>query len=294
MTLAPDRWSLSDDHDLAADGRPGRGGGVLIVWRLEVTKLTRQVRVWVAIGLCVTAPFLGAAAVKVQGAVPQDTLFGQWLHQSGFALPLVVLGFAGQWVLPLLTSVVSGDIFSAEDHFGTWKTILTRSRSRSDFFAGKLLAALTYTVVVFTALTGASLAAGLLLSTKPLVGLSGQLVPAGSAAPLVVASWATQLAPMLGFAALAMLLSIATRYSPIGMGGPVLIGLVMQLLTLINLPESLRAALLSTPFASWHGFWVATPFYGPLRQGLVTSAVWFVVCIGASWAIFRRRSIAAR
>jgi ABC-2 type transport system permease protein len=291
MTLAPDRWPLSPEGDFAGRVNPGRG--VLIVWRLELAKLTRQVRVRAAGGLCLTAPFLVAAAVSVQSAVPQDTLFGPWLHQSGLALPLVVLGFAGQWVLPLLTSLVSGDIFSAEDHFGTWKTILTRSRSRDELFAGKLLAALTFTVVMLALLTGASLGAGLLLGTQPLVGLSGQLVPGGSAAGLVVASWATQLAPVVGFAALAVLLSIATRNSPAGMGGPVLIGLVMQLLTLINMPQSVRASFLSTPFASWHGFWVATPFYGPLRQGLVTSAVWFVVCISAAWGVFRRRSLAA-
>ena len=38
--------------------------------------------------------------------------------------------------------MVAGDIFSSEDHFGTWKTILTRSCSRGQLFAGKFLAAL--------------------------------------------------------------------------------------------------------------------------------------------------------
>ena len=79
----------------------------------------------------------------MQSAIPADTLFGQWVHQSGFAIPMVVLGFAGQWVLPFVIAVVAGDIFSSEDHFGTWKTILTRSRSRGELFAGKFLAALT-------------------------------------------------------------------------------------------------------------------------------------------------------
>jgi hypothetical protein len=80
--------------------------------------------------LCLVVPFLVAAAFEVQRAVPQDTLFGPCVHTSGFALPLVILGFSGQWAMPLLTAMVSGDIFSSEDHFGTWKTVLTRSRSR--------------------------------------------------------------------------------------------------------------------------------------------------------------------
>ena len=51
---------------------------------------------------------------------------------------LVVLGFAALWAFPVLTSVVGGDIFSAEDRYGTWKTVLTRSRSRAEVFTGKV------------------------------------------------------------------------------------------------------------------------------------------------------------
>jgi ABC-2 type transport system permease protein len=290
MTLAADRWPTFVD---AATAAPAHDRGVLVVWRWELAKLSGQIRVWTVMALCAAAPFLVAAAVKVQSAVPADTLFGQWLHSSGFALPLVVLGFSGQWVLPLLTSVVAGDIFSSEDHFGTWKTVLTRSRTRGELFAGKFLAATTYTVVALVLLAGASLLAGVVLGTQPLVGLSGQLVPAGHAAALVVASWATQLPPLLGFTALAILLSVATRNSAVGMGGPLLIGLIMQLSTLVDMPESVRVTFLGTSFGSWHGFWVQGPFYGPFREGLVTAGVWFAVCSVAAWVVFRRRSVAA-
>jgi ABC-2 type transport system permease protein len=288
VTLAADRWPAFLSPGPLTDRR---ARGAVVVWRWELAKLVRQTRVRVVVGLCILAPFLVAGAVSAQSAVPQDTLWGQWLHTSGFALPLVVLGFAGQWVLPLLTAVVAGDIFSAEDHFGTWKTILTRSRSRGELFAGKVLAALTYTVVTVVALSAASVGAGLLLGTQPVVGLSGQLVPAGHAAGLVVASWATQVAPVLGFAALAVALSVTTRNSAIGMGGPVLVGLVMQLSTLIDMPVSVRAALLATAFGSWHGLWVQAPFYGPLREGLASSAIWFAVSLAVAWVSFRRRSI---
>lgn len=289
MTLAADRWPTFVEPAAVT----GRDRGTAVVWKLELAKLTGQLRVRAIAVLCVVAPFLVAGAVKVQSAVPSDTLFGQWLHSSGFALPMVILGFAGQWVLPLLTSIVSGDIFSAEDHFGTWKTVLTRSRTRGQLFAGKLLAAITYSVVMLVVLAAASLVAGLLLGTDPLVGLSGQLVPGGHAATLVVASWASQLPPLLGFCAFAVVLSVVTRNSPVGMGGPLLFGLVVQLSSLVNMPEGVRAGLLGTAFGAWHGFWVQHPFYGPLREGLVTSGVWFVVCILVAWLVFRRRSIGA-
>ena len=66
-----------------------------------------------------------------QSRPPKDTLFGRFATVNGFALALLVLGFAAQWVLPLLTAVVAGDIFASEDQHGTWKTVLTRSTSRA-------------------------------------------------------------------------------------------------------------------------------------------------------------------
>ncbi len=270
--------------------RPGRTG-VVAVWRLELAKCARLVRVQVVLLGCLLGPFLVAGALAVQSAVPSDTLFGQWLHESGFALPMVLLSFVGQWVLPLLTAVVAGDIFSAEDHFGTWKTILTRSCSRAEVFAGKALAALTWTVAVFGLLAAAAIAAGALLGTEPVVGLTGQLVPSGQAFGLVVASWATCLPPLLGFCALAGLLSVLARTSVVGMGGPVVLGLVMQLATLVDLPAGVRDALLATPFAAWHGLWAQPAFTGPVWTGLLVSAIWFVVAGAASWLVFRRRGV---
>jgi ABC-2 type transport system permease protein len=289
MTLAAERWPVHLEGRLAPRRRIGFG----VVWRAEVVKLSSQIRVRVAAALCLLVPFGVAGVFKVQSGVPQDTLFGQWIHSSGSALPLVILGFSGQWALPLLTAVVAGDIFSSEDHFGTWKSVLTRSRSRADVFIGKFTAAMTYTVVMLALLTGASLVAAIVTGTKPLVGLSGQLVGSGQAERLILASWATQLAPLLGFCALAVVLSVATRNSAVGMGGPMLVGLVMQLLTLVNLPESVRSGLLATPFVSWHGFWVLPQFAGPFYQGLVTSAAWFIACTDIAWVIFRHRSIGA-
>jgi ABC-2 type transport system permease protein len=88
----------------------------------------RQFKVRILIATCVVAPFGFAVAMRVQGSLPVDTLFGRAVKDSGFAIPLVVLGFAALWAFPVLTSVVGGDIFSAEDRYGTWKTVLTRSR----------------------------------------------------------------------------------------------------------------------------------------------------------------------
>jgi ABC-2 type transport system permease protein len=266
--------------------------GAWVVYRWELIKLTRQVKAQVVVGLCVLAPFLFVAALNAQSNVPQDTLFGRWVHDSGFSIPLVVLGFAGQWALPAVTSVVAGDIFACEDRYGTWKTILTRSCGRSQIFTGKTFAAITFSVVTTVLLALSSLAAGVLLvGRQPLIGLSGTLLAPGHSAVLVLTSWATVLLPVLGFTGLGLLLSVASRSSAVGVGAPVVIGLVMQLASLVNAPSAVRMLLLTTPFGAWHGLFTVRPFYGPLVQGAIVSLVYFVLCVGGAYALLRRRDI---
>jgi ABC-2 type transport system permease protein len=285
MTLAVERWPSYIESSAE------RRGGPLVVWRIELIKLAGQLRVQGIVALCLVVPFLAVGGLNLQSATPGDTAFGQWVHTSGFAIPMVILGFAGQWVLPVLAAVVAGDIFSCEDHFGTWKTILTRSRSRGELFAGKFLAAVTFVVAAILLLTVTDLAAGLVAGTQPVVGLSGQLVQPGQATGLVVVSWLSQLPPVLGFTALAVLSSVLSRNSVVGIGIPVILVGVFQVVTLINLPAVAQQALLSTPFLAWHGFWAQPAFYGPFRDALVTCAAWFAICTTVAWLVFRRRTI---
>ena len=49
----------------------------------------------------VLGPFAFAVLLKVQSGAPADALFGAWVHTSGFAISLVVLGFAGNWGFPI-------------------------------------------------------------------------------------------------------------------------------------------------------------------------------------------------
>ena len=84
----------------------------------------------------------------MQSGTPSDALFGAWVHSSGFAISLVILGFAGTWGLPVIAGLLGGDLFASEDRHGTWKTILTRSCARSEVYIAKLLAAGTLAVAL--------------------------------------------------------------------------------------------------------------------------------------------------
>ncbi len=279
---------LAPPRALAPGTSPGVG--VRAAYRTERHKLATQLPCRALALLCVLGPFAFAAILKSQTGSPTDTIFGVWVHESGFAIPLVVLAFAGSWGFPVLAGVLAGDVFSAEDRYGTWKTVLTRSCRRRDLFAGKVLAAATFSVGLLALLAASSLAAGLLLvGAQPLVGLSGTLLSPERSVLVVLASWLLCVLPMLGFASLALLLSVATRNGIVGVLGTILAALVMQLLALVGTGTWVHGILLASAFDGWHGLLTTHPFYSQLLLACVVSVAWIAACLTAAWAILRRR-----
>ena len=276
---------------LTTTGRRNRPGLVAPL-RWEVRKLRAQLRTKAVLLGALVLPVIVVVVIHGQSRPPKDTLFGRYATVNGFALALLVLGFAGQWVLPLLTAVVAGDIFASEDQHGTWKTVLTRSISRSKLFWAKSAVAIVFALLALALLAASTIASSLVIvGHQPLTGLSGQTIAPRSALELVAASWATMALPMVGFTCLALLFSIWSRNAAVGIAAPVVLGLVMQLVGALGGIETLRPFLLSTPFEAWHGLLAAPRFTGPLLECVVTSAGWSLVCLVAAFLIMRRRDI---
>jgi ABC-2 type transport system permease protein len=261
-----------------------------VAW--ETSKLRAQWRARVTLLLCLVAPVIVVAITNAQQRPPKDSLFGRYIHESGFAVALLILGYASQWVLPLLTALVAGDIFAGEDQQGTWKTVLTRSASRSQLFAAKTIVAIVYAVVVLLVLAfSTTVSSVLIVGHQTVTGLSGQPIAAGSATGLVTLSWLVLIAPMVGFTCLAILLSVRSRNPAIGIAAPVVLGLVMQLAGSVGGIDPVRPLLLTTPFETWHGLLVEDRFYGPLLVGFVVCAVWSLLCLGVAYTTLRNRDI---
>lgn len=267
--------------------------GIRRVYRAEVRKLSSQVVIRVVGLLCLVVPFIYAALLKVQSGAPTDTLYGVWVHSSGFAVSLVVLASAAAWGVPLIAGTVAGDIFSSEDRYGTWKLVLTRSCTRSNVFVGKLLAAATFVIALQLLTAFASMAAGVLLvGAQSLVDLNGTLFSPGHSALLVFVSWLSLIPPTLAFTAIAVLLSIATRNGIVGVIAPFALALAMQLLLLVGTGIWSHLLLVAAAVFTWHGLFNAHPYFGPLLVGIAVSVIWTVACIDVSWALLRRRDFA--
>jgi ABC-2 type transport system permease protein len=267
--------------------------GTLTVYRWELRKLRSQKRTYIGLGAAVVIPLIFVAAVAIRSGGPEDVAFGRYIHDTGLAIPLVLLLFGSVWMFPLITALVAGDIVAAEDHNGTLKTILTRSLERGQIFAGKTLATATYAGLAIFLSGAVAVSAGSLVSGfNPLVTLSGKTVSATSALGLVGASLLVYLIPIFAIACIGLLLSTVTRNSAAAVVGTLMISLIVQLVAIVPGLGGLHPYLLSTQFDAWQGL-LRTPIdWDPtIRSGWVC-ALYGIPSLAAAYLLFVRRDVA--
>jgi ABC-2 type transport system permease protein len=259
-------------------------------YRFELVKLLSQWRIRVLLVACWIAPAAFVALVSLQSQLPTDTVFGRSMHATGWAGSLVVLVFSCTWALPLLTSLVAGDVFAAEDRLGTWRHLLVAVRSPRRIFVTKGLASLTVLLLLVAGLAVSGIAGGLAsVGDHPLVGMDGHLLAPADAAGTVLLAWVCVLAPTLAFAAIGLLGSVALGRSTMGLLLPALLAFALQLAQLLPLPVAVQLALPSHAFLAWRGLFTSPAQAGPIVVGLVVSLAWAVIATALAYHLFVRR-----
>lgn len=259
-------------------------------YRFELVKLASQWRLRLVFLACLVAPAVYTAVISQQTSLPADAVYGRWMNQSGWAGSLVILVFLGTLVLPLLTSVVSGDVFAVEDRIGTWRHLLVAVRSPRRIFAAKALAALTVTLALLTVLALSSSAGGLVsIGSHPLPGLDGHVLGSDELTRTVLLAWLSVVPPTLAFSAVGLLGSVALGRSPLGLLLPVALALVLEGLALLPVPVAFRVALPTNAFLTYRGLLTAPAQLGPLWIGVAVSLVWTVLATFLAYRLFLRR-----
>ena len=276
-----------------ADRLDSRRPGVGTVWRWELRKLVSLKRTYLGLGAAVVFPLIFVIALAVQTGAPDDVLFGRAVRQSAFAIPLVLLLFGSIWFMPLVTALVAGDIVATEDNNGTLKTILTRSVGRGPIFAGKVLAAATYTVVAvlifgLTGLIGGAIEVGF----HPLTSLSGTVISTGQAFRLEATGFAVYLMPVLAVAAIGILLSTVTRNSAAAVVGTLMFSLLLQLTQIVPGLKSIQPYLLPDQFNAWQGLLREPIDLAPIVRAAWVCGLHGAIALTVAWLVFRRRDVA--
>jgi ABC-2 type transport system permease protein len=267
--------------------------GVATVVGWELRKLRRQKRTYLGLGAAVLVPILFVVATHFRHGGPNDVAFGDYIHKSGLAIPLVLLLFGAVWMFPLITALVAGDIVASEDHNGTLKTILTRSLQREQIFAGKAIAAAIYAVAaIFLSGTVAVVAGSLQSGFNPLESLSGTVVSAPKALELVYVSLLVYLIPIAAIVCIGLLLSALTRNSAAAVVGTLMVSLVIQLIGILPGLGGLKPYLLSTQFNAWQGL-LRTPIdWSPIIRAAWVCALYGVPALIGAALVFLRRDVA--
>lgn len=274
------------------------------VYRAELRKLRAQRRTY--FGLIIAAVFAFAYVIVLNlVSTNPDVVYGDAVRTSGLVMPLVVLSYAAKFAgAALITGIVAGDIFSAEDQADTLKTILTRSARRSEIFAGKILAAFSYSLLALLIMGGTAVLAGSAAwgfqSFAALTGAGSatKVTDAASVAPwaglgLVAASYAVYMLPLLGVVAFAILLSILHHNSAVAIVGTLLYAFVFYALT-EALPDGSPAKpfLLGTHFDAWQALLHVPVDATPILQAAAACAVYVAVSLLVAWRVFARRDVA--
>lgn len=275
----------------AKSARPGIGAVV----RWELTKLRYQKRTYLGLGAAALVPILFVVAIHFRhhrSGGGGDFAFASYLTKSGLVVPLVMLLFGAVWLFPLITALVSGDIFASEDHNGTLKTILTRSVDRHQVWLAKALAALTYALLALLLFAGVGLLlGGLRYGIHPLTSLSGTRIGVGHAFALMAAALGAYLLPVTAVVAIALLLSTVTRNSAAAIVGTLMISLLLQLIGIISGLEALKPYLLSTQFDAWQGLLREPVDWAPIARAAWVCALYALPCAAAGLAVFVRRDV---
>jgi ABC-2 type transport system permease protein len=266
----------------------------LTIWRWELRKLISQKRTYLGLGLAIILPLIFVLVQSLRHRQDHgDNIFVSQITQSGLATPVLMLLFLSVFMLPLIASLVAGDVVAAEDGNGTLKTILTRSVDRGQVFAAKALTAVTYaTVAVFLSAIVATAAGVAAWGFNRVITYSGTVVSPSEGLLLIFAANACYLIPLFAVATIGVLLSTVTRNSAASVVGAV--GAVILLYIVAQIPglEGIRPYLLTEQFEAWHGLLRTPTNWAPIWHSLWVCALYAVPALTAGYLVFLRRDVA--
>jgi ABC-2 type transport system permease protein len=294
---------------------------------VELFKLVRRLRTWVAIGLICGLPLAVAIFIAVTHLAPppgQGSAFLSAVLDDGQLYPAAALALVLPVFLPVAVAVMAGDSIAGEASTGTLRYLLARPVGRTRLLVAKLAAVITFTMLAVVAVAVTSYATGVLIlgpsraaavGTPP-GGISGSIAPGAGGAPTaglqpgaaitslsgtplttldlierVLGAMTFITVSMLGVAAIALFLSTLTD-SAIGAAMGSLAALVAsEVLVTLNAASAIQPYLPTRYWLAWIDFFRQPIFWREIQRGFGIQAVYVVVFLAAAWANFATRDI---
>ena len=265
---------------------------------VELLKAARRWRTWLLAAALAGVPCLIVLAVWLDpptvGQAEDAPPFLLQIVRNGLFAPLTGLAVVQPFFLSLAVGLFAGDAIAGEAQAGTLRSLLVRPVERSRLIGAKYASALLLIAIMLVAVVVAGLVAGgVMFGFQPLPTLSGSTLSIGATIVRILGAAAYILLAAFGVTAIGVFVSTLTDSGPGAIVATVVLTLVSQVLDQI---PSLRAIHPYLPTHGWLGYTDLFRFpvdWGTMRAGLIVSAVYTVVFLGAALAWFRRKDVTA-
>ena len=276
--------------------------------RVELIKLARRPRSWVAIALLCLLPAVVAVFVAVTHVAPppgQGPALLSAVLSNGSLFPAAALAIVLPIFLPAAVTVVAGDAVAGEASSGMLRYLLARPVGRTRLLVAKLIALIAFvlTAVLAVALTSyvtgrvlfgdepVALGTGGITSNVIANSLSGTpLTPfdilirtAGAVAFIAVS--------MLGVGAIALFLSTLTDSALAATLGALAALITSGVLVALNAAAAVSPYLPTRYWLSWLDFFRQPILWRDIDRGFAIQAVYVLVFLAAAWANFASKDI---
>jgi ABC-2 type transport system permease protein len=276
--------------------------------RVELTKLARRPRSWVAVTLLCLLPIVVAVFVAVTHVAPppgQGPALLSAVLSNGSLFPAAALAVVLPIFLPVAVAVVAGDAVAGEASSGMLRYLLARPVGRTRLLVAKLVALVAFVLVAVLAVAGTSYVTGrLLFGDKPVaVGSNGittnVIATSLSGTSLTPADVLVRTAgavtfiavSMLGVGAIALFLSTLTDSSLAAALGAMAALITSGVLVALNSAAAVSPYLPTRYWLSWVDFFREPILWRPIDQGYAIQGVYVVVFLAAAWANFATKDI---
>lgn len=276
--------------------------------RVELAKLARRPRSWVAITLLCLLPILVAVFVAVTHVAPppgQGPALLSAVLSNGSLFPAAALAIVLPIFLPAAVAVVAGDAVAGEASSGMLRYLLARPVGRTRLLVAKLIALIAFVLVAVLAIALTSYVAGrLLFGDKPVaVGTNGitanviatslsgtgltpadVLIRTAGAVTFIAVS-------MLGVGAIALFLSTLTDSSLAAALGALAALITSGVLVALNSAAAVSPYLPTRYWLAWLDFFREPILWRDIDRGFAIQAVYVLVFLSAAWANFATKDI---
>jgi ABC-2 type transport system permease protein len=263
---------------------------------VELIKLFRRPRTWMALVLLDALPILVAVLLAVTDVSPrpgQGPAFLSAVTANGALFAIAALAIVLPLFLPISVAVIAGESVAGEAQAGTLRYLLARPVGRTRLLVAKLVAVFAFIVVAVLMVAGSGYVVGRVLfgvhaTASTFSGTSltdAQILQRSVLAVLYV------MLSMLGIAAMALFLSTVSDSPLSATLGALALLIGSSLLLTVDAARSLQPYLPTRYWLAFVDLFRDPILWRDVDRGIALQGVYVVVLLGAAWANFSSKDI---